>query len=281
MPKGVAVATPNILKTSDPDSAVDNHSTTSTSTTPEDPMMLNFLDNSSGDLDNCEVRLSTIKGAGLGLFATKEILPGQRITKYSGRIISHAEAKDSNSSYILYVNKKICLNASGPGHMAGRYSNNGSISNIANNARFGASQRVYTCKITGRKWVSVIATKLISRGDEILSDYGPNVVWTNLHPSNTKPGNGHNPNGSSDDSHSSGAENQSSDGDWSPSTPAPDNGPQSQHHEEDTSNENPAGPSEAIHEDDSEVNTGPTVAEVLDKLWYEKMNQKTDFRAES
>ena len=34
-------------------------------------------------------------------------------------------------------------------------------------------------------------------------------------------------------------------------------------------------------EDNSEVNTGPIVAEVLDKLWYDKTNQKADFRAES
>ena len=50
-------------------------------------------DNISGDLNLCEVRKSTIPGAGLGLFATKVIYPNQRIAKYSGKIISPAEAK--------------------------------------------------------------------------------------------------------------------------------------------------------------------------------------------
>ena len=62
--------------------------------------------NISGDLDCCEVRQSTIPGAGLGLFATKTIYPKQRITKYSGRIISRTEAESSESAYILHVNSR-------------------------------------------------------------------------------------------------------------------------------------------------------------------------------
>ena len=96
--------------------------------------------NASGDLDCCEVRKSTIPGAGLGLFATKIIYPNQRISKYSGRIISHAEARASKSSYLLYINKIVCLDAEGQGHMVGtgRYTNEGEISGKINNARFGA-----------------------------------------------------------------------------------------------------------------------------------------------
>ena len=41
-----------------------------------------FAANASGDLDLCEVRVSPIPGAGLGLFATCNIKKGQVITKY-------------------------------------------------------------------------------------------------------------------------------------------------------------------------------------------------------
>ena len=159
--------------------------------------------------------------AWLGLFATKLIQPGSRITKYSGKIISHSEADASDSSYLLHINKKICLDASGPGHMVGRYCNEGSISNIANNARFGASQRVYVCKKTGRSWVSVLATKLIHPNEEIFSDYGPLIKWKNLPtPSDTPPDN----DDSSDSSghHSSDTADRSSDETCSP--PAPNSG---------------------------------------------------------
>ena len=136
--------------------------------------------NVSGDLDCCEVRKSSIPGAGLGLFATKVIYPGQRITKYSGRPISHAEAEASNSSYILHVNSKLCLDATGTGHMVGRYANEGAISGRVNNARFGAQQVCYTCKRTGRLWSPIIATRKILPDEEIFAPYGEGVIWKNL-----------------------------------------------------------------------------------------------------
>ena len=128
--------------------------------------------NVSGDLDCCEVRKSSIPGAGLGLFAIKVINPGQRITKYSGRPISHAEAEASNSSYILHVNSKMCLDATGSGHMVGRFTNEGAISGRVNNARFGAQQVCYTCKRTGRQWSPIIATRKILPDEEIFAPYG-------------------------------------------------------------------------------------------------------------
>ena len=136
--------------------------------------------NTSGDLDCCEVRKSTIPGAGLGLFATKTIYPNQRITKYSGRVISLAEARASKSSYLLYINKSVCLDAEGRGHMVGRYTNEGEISGKVNNARFGAQQVYYKCKKTGRAWSPIIAQRKILQGEEIFAPYGPEVRWSNL-----------------------------------------------------------------------------------------------------
>ena len=75
----------------------------------------------------------------MGLFATVKILPGQRVSKFSGAVIPYEEAQKSSSSYLMYVNKRISLDASGTGHMVGRYINEGTISGLPNNARFGAS----------------------------------------------------------------------------------------------------------------------------------------------
>ena len=80
---------------------------------------------------------------------------------------------------IVEVNKKLYLylDANGSGHMAGRYINDGVISNRVVNARLCASGSVYTCKITGRTWVPVMATRTIKKGEEILLDYGPECTW--------------------------------------------------------------------------------------------------------
>ena len=136
--------------------------------------------NISGDLDCCVVKKSSIPNAGLGLFATRVILPGQRITKYSGRIISQSEAKASSSSYLLHVNSRACLDAEGPGHMVGRFTNEGVVSGKENNARFGSSQLYYWCTKSNRPWVPVIATKKILPGEEVFASYGNQVTRKNL-----------------------------------------------------------------------------------------------------
>ena len=135
-------------------------------------------DNSSGDLDSCEVRISNIDGAGLGLFATKPIKAGKRVTKYSGRCIGREEALSSTSSYIVEVHNQLYLDADGPGHMAGRYMNDGPMAGIRANARLGSSRRVYKCKKTGRLWIPVIALRNINPGEEIIINYGSKVTWS-------------------------------------------------------------------------------------------------------
>ena len=133
--------------------------------------------NASGDLDLCEIRESSIVGAGLGLFATAFIKSGSRITKYSGVPITKEEAAASKSSYLLYVNNNCVLDASDKGHMAGRYANDATQAGRPVNARFGSSLRFYTCKHTGRKYKSIFAAKDIHPGEEILPDYGDCVTW--------------------------------------------------------------------------------------------------------
>ena len=78
----------------------------------------------------------------------------------------------------MEVNNKLYLDADGPGHMAGKYINDGAISNRKVNARLCASRNSYTCKITGRTWVPIMAICKIKKGEEILIDYGPDCKWT-------------------------------------------------------------------------------------------------------
>ena len=134
--------------------------------------------NISGDLDNCEIRPSLIPGAGLGLFAKRFIKKGSRATKYSGKVLTKAETVGSKSQYLLQVNKSKFLDAAGLGHMAGRRINEGTISGIRNNVRFGASLRSYECKKTGRQYKSVFALRDIHPDEELLAFYGWKVTWT-------------------------------------------------------------------------------------------------------
>ena len=136
------------------------------------------MTNLSGDLDNCEVRESLIDGAGLGLFATKFIKKGHRITKFSGSPLPLDMSIPQNNEYLLYVNSKLTLDASGPGHMAGRFIIDSTINGIPTNARFGASRVAYICKVTNRMWSPVMATEDIYPGDEIKVWYGRGVKWT-------------------------------------------------------------------------------------------------------
>ena len=61
--------------------------------------------------------------------------------------------------------------------MTGKRINEGTISGLPNNARFGASLLTYPCRATNREYVSVFATKNIQSGEEILSHYGDQVQW--------------------------------------------------------------------------------------------------------
>ena len=62
--------------------------------------------------------------------------------------------------------------------MTGRRINEGTISGIPNNVRFGASMRLYECKTTGRQYKSVFAIRDVYPYEELLAHYGDQVTWT-------------------------------------------------------------------------------------------------------
>ena len=61
------------------------------------------------------VKKSKIKGAGKGLFTTKDIKKGERIVEYLGEIVTEAEldrrAEKDIYGYAFYISKKKCVDA--------------------------------------------------------------------------------------------------------------------------------------------------------------------------
>ena len=119
-----------------------------------------------------EPRSSTIPGAGMGLFMLEEARAGDRVARYTGDDLTADEAAASESAYLFRVNKNLFLDAQDPQHENGRYINDGAIAGREVNAKFGAARYAAVCKKTGRRYISVRATKTIPAGAEVLASYG-------------------------------------------------------------------------------------------------------------
>ena len=79
------------------------------------------------------------------------------------------------------MNSNCILDATDESHAPGRYINDGKRAGRAVNVEFGAGTHPATCKQTGRKYVSIFATRNITAGDdgvELLADYGPDYEWS-------------------------------------------------------------------------------------------------------
>ncbi|MDB5250244.1 MAG: nuclear protein [Segetibacter sp.] len=114
-----------------------------------------------------EVKESNIPGAGKGLFTTKFIPKGTRITEYKGRVRTWEEAQwDDTNLYIFYVNDDYVIDANRRKKTVARYINDAKglqkIKGLYNNAQF----------VKDDLRVFVEATKDIAAGSEIFVDYG-------------------------------------------------------------------------------------------------------------
>ena len=96
-----------------------------------------------------------------------------------GQAITVQEARKRTSRYMMQVHSRLVLDAAetlyDDNH--GKFINDGPVSGRRANVRYGASRRTSTCPVTGRRWISVIATHDIKKGQEILADYGPAYIW--------------------------------------------------------------------------------------------------------
>lgn len=114
------------------------------------------------------VKRSTLKGAGKGLFTTKEIPRGKKIVEYKGKITDWKTVDDQNglNGYIYYVNRNHVIDASDARDALARYANDARglvrTEGLSNNC---------TYRIEGVR-VFIYSTRNIPAGSELLVGYG-------------------------------------------------------------------------------------------------------------
>lgn len=119
--------------------------------------------------NNFLIKKSTVKGIGLGLFAKTTIYKGETIGRYTGKMITDAQANREpylSSHYMLWICSNHSIVAEGPSASYTRYINHKDNPN----SRFVVSTRW--------KKARVEAVRRINSGEEIFLDYGP-TFWEN------------------------------------------------------------------------------------------------------
>ena len=122
------------------------------------------------------IKESTIPGAGNGLFLLEGAKHGEPIARYSGKLLSKAQAEASSSDYIIQVTKSKFLCAEADDEWEGRASNCARKAGRTCNARFAANGQILVCKASGKHYIKVFAVGDIKPTEEVLPDYGP-VYW--------------------------------------------------------------------------------------------------------
>jgi SET domain-containing protein len=114
------------------------------------------------------VKRSTLKGAGKGLFTTKDIPKGKKIVEYKGKITKWKDVNDHNglNGYIYYVTRN---------HVIDAWETKDALARYANDARGlvrteGLSNNC-TYRIEGHR-VFIFAMKNIPAGSELFVGYG-------------------------------------------------------------------------------------------------------------
>jgi SET domain-containing protein len=114
------------------------------------------------------IRRSKLKGAGKGLFTTKDIPAGKKIVEYKGKITNWKEvdARDGLNGYIYYVNRHHVIDAADTAEALARYANDAKgvirTDGLHNNC---------TYRIEGLR-VFIYSMRNIPAGSELLVGYG-------------------------------------------------------------------------------------------------------------
>lgn len=119
-----------------------------------------------------KIKKSILPKAGKGVFTTIDIGEGSIITSLTGNLINLSQFNklpDYKKMYCFYINKNNIIDSYSTRNQFGRYVNDvkgGTINNIENNAEFIVRKK------DKHYQVLVVATCFISKGSEILVDYG-------------------------------------------------------------------------------------------------------------
>jgi SET domain-containing protein len=114
------------------------------------------------------VKRSTLKGAGKGLFTTRDIPRGKKIVEYKGKITTWKEVDSRNgmNGYIYYVNRHHVIDAAETKDALARYANDAKglvrVEGLKNNC---------TYNIEGKR-VYIVSMKNIPAGSELFVGYG-------------------------------------------------------------------------------------------------------------
>ena len=117
-----------------------------------------------------QLKKSTIRGAGKGLFTKRAFRDGETIGKYKGERMSQRtfDEQDPESAYGLLYKKNVVIDAKNTQSCLARNINDGHGTTKPINARFIKNFRNQTAR--------VVATRPIQRLKEILISYGP-AYW--------------------------------------------------------------------------------------------------------
>jgi len=120
--------------------------------------------------DKLQVKKSTIKGAGQGLFyvGKKSFPPNKKITEYSSKEVS--SKANPKSDYVLEIGRKRYLDSKDKSNFPGRYINDNRTTGKKPNVRFTSGTRVYDK--SNRKTVPIISKSTIKPNTELLLYYG-------------------------------------------------------------------------------------------------------------
>jgi SET domain-containing protein len=118
--------------------------------------------------DQLLVKRSTLKGAGKGLFTTKDIPKGKKIVEYKGKIVKwkDVDSRDGLNGYIYYVSRDHVIDAFPTKDALARYAND-----AKGIVRTDGLNNNCTYRIEGRR-VFIYSMKNISAGSELLVGYG-------------------------------------------------------------------------------------------------------------
>ncbi len=115
------------------------------------------------------VKISSLPGAGKGLFTKVFIPKGTRIVEYKGEIVSWKEVEkmaDDRNGYVFFFNNKHCIDAwktkKGVAHYANDARGIVRVEGIKNNSEY----------VTEKRRCYIEATRDIPAGSEILVGYG-------------------------------------------------------------------------------------------------------------
>ena len=123
------------------------------------------------------LKISRIPGAGMGVFATKDISKGTEIGEYKGKFISDEEywklVNADEWHYVMGLDECSYKFTNGIKYIDGR------VGNFTTRINFAPEefQNVKFKKVCEKPYVVVIATKDIKKDDEIYVDYGPNYIY--------------------------------------------------------------------------------------------------------